>query len=328
MTATGAGATQTYDANGNLIQKVEGGVTWTYVWNAENQLTRVLNGGSEVARYKYDPLGRRVERVAGGTTSLWAYEGGDLLRETIGASSTKYIHGPGIDEPLARDIAGTLTYLHPDGLGSITTTTSAAGAVVTSDSYDAFGTLSGGASGYAYTGREWDPDAGLYYYRARSYDPQVGRFISEDPIGFDGGNNFYAYVANNPVVLIDPYGLFPRNPRLSDMRAYLADPVAGEAKRQCYYKAEDMVRRVFGSDEDGTRGNAFKHCYWSCCISREVGPQRAEQQTTAHEQIPNNPGRDMYMDMSNNYQGASRASAFPEKGCKLICLEAPASCYK
>ena len=47
----------------------------------------------------------------------------------------------------------------------------------------------------------------LYYYRARWYDPQARRFISEDPIGLNGGINLYAYVGNNPVNRIDPWGL-------------------------------------------------------------------------------------------------------------------------
>ena len=45
------------------------------------------------------------------------------------------------------------------------------------------------------------------YYRARYYDPQIGRFISEDPITFGGGVNFYAYVRNNPIINVDPSGL-------------------------------------------------------------------------------------------------------------------------
>jgi RHS repeat-associated protein len=49
---------------------------------------------------------------------------------------------------------------------------------------------------------------GLYYMRARYYDSRVGRFISEDPIGFAGGDtNLYAYVQNDPVSLVDPEGL-------------------------------------------------------------------------------------------------------------------------
>nr|NJM04296.1 RHS repeat-associated core domain-containing protein [Desulfobacula sp.] len=51
-------------------------------------------------------------------------------------------------------------------------------------------------------------DNGWYYMRARYYDPAVGRFISEDPLGFDGGDlNLYAYAGNNPVMMIDPWGL-------------------------------------------------------------------------------------------------------------------------
>jgi RHS repeat-associated protein len=56
---------------------------------------------------------------------------------------------------------------------------------------------------------------GLYYMRARYYDPEVGRFISEDPLGFDGGGvNLYVYGGNNPVLMVDPSGLdyFLANP--------------------------------------------------------------------------------------------------------------------
>ena len=55
--------------------------------------------------------------------------------------------------------------------------------------------------------RESDPETGLYYYRARYYDPAPGRFLNEDPVGFDAGPNFYRYVSNNPVNEVDPSGL-------------------------------------------------------------------------------------------------------------------------
>ena len=66
VTASGTGATYTYDSNGNLNTKTEGTDTWAYEWNAENQLTRVTKNSVEQARFSYDPLGRRVEKVAGG----------------------------------------------------------------------------------------------------------------------------------------------------------------------------------------------------------------------------------------------------------------------
>ena len=60
---------------------------------------------------------------------------------------------------------------------------------------------------YGYTGREHDRETGLRYYRARYYDGEVGAFLSKDPLGFEGGINLYSYVGNDPINLIDPYGL-------------------------------------------------------------------------------------------------------------------------
>jgi RHS repeat-associated protein len=160
-------------------------------------------------RQVYDPLGRRVEKVAGGVTTSYTYDGVNILREITGATTPKYVQGPGIDELLAQeDGAGVLSYFHADGLGSIVKTTNSAGAVTASRRYDAFGNLElATTNGYAFTGREWDSETGLYYYRARYYDPKIGRFLSEDPIGFEAGVNFYSYVQNGPVNLTDPFGL-------------------------------------------------------------------------------------------------------------------------
>jgi hypothetical protein len=47
------------------------------------------------------------------------------------------------------------------------------------------------------------------YYRARLHDPRLQRFITEDPIGFEGGVNLYSYVGNSPVMVTDPLGLKP-----------------------------------------------------------------------------------------------------------------------
>jgi RHS repeat-associated protein len=63
-----------------------------------------------------------------------------------------------------------------------------------------------------YTQREND-QTGLYFYRARYYDPVLKRFISEDPIGLEGGVNLYAYVDENPINFGDPLGLQRSGPR-------------------------------------------------------------------------------------------------------------------
>jgi RHS repeat-associated protein len=78
--------------------------------------------------------------------------------------------------------------------------------------YDSFGNVileTDAAAGdrYKFTSRELDAETGLYYYRARYYDATIGRFTSEDPLGFGAGDtNLYRYVVNSPLNFTDPTG--------------------------------------------------------------------------------------------------------------------------
>jgi len=97
-----------------------------------------------------------------------------------------------------------------DALGSTIALTDADGTTQTQYSYDPYGSTStsGAAStnSYEFTRREFDV-AGLYYYRARYYSPVMGRFISEDPLGFPGsGPNLYQYTGDSPTNATDPTG--------------------------------------------------------------------------------------------------------------------------
>lgn len=172
-------------------------------------MKKVLKNAATIATFAYDPLGRRVEKVAGGTTTTFTYDAEDILREIAGATTTYYVHGPGIDEPLAKEVSGSSTYYHAEGLGSVLKVTNASGSVTHEYRYDAYGKIEAGSTqaGYSFTGREWDPESGLFYYRARYFDPAMGRFISEDPIGIAAGANFYSYALSNPVDFTDPFGL-------------------------------------------------------------------------------------------------------------------------
>ena len=90
--------------------------------------------------------------------------------------------------------SGATSYYQADGVGSITALSNAAGTLSQTYTYDSFGKLtafSGSLTNpFRYTARDFDSETNLYYYRARYYDSGVGRFISEDPLGFGQGVNF------------------------------------------------------------------------------------------------------------------------------------------
>jgi RHS repeat-associated protein len=197
------GTSLSYDSNGNLTN--DG--TRSYTWDARNRLVSVSGPGG--GGYQYDAVGRRSLNPSG---TSFVYDGFMPLAEMSGVSAgAQYLPGPWLDSTFARmDGSGTQTYL-TDALGSVVALTDGTGAIQTQYSYGPYGNTA--ANGVAstnplqYAGREADP-TGLYYYRARYYDPQIGRFISEDPIGFVGGSNFYAYALDNPMNYRDPSGEF------------------------------------------------------------------------------------------------------------------------
>jgi RHS repeat-associated protein len=209
---TFGGTALTYDLNGNLTKATDPFGAATYTWDARNRL-KAITAPSLAASFAYDALGRRTTKTLNGVSTSFVYDGANPVQEKAGASVTANILlGLGIDEYFTRtDSTGTRTIL-PDALGSSVALTDSTGTLQTQYTYEPFGntSLAGAASGnpLQYTGREND-GTGLYYYRARYYSPKLQRFISEDPIGFAGGDvNLYAYVGNGPMNYIDPLGLF------------------------------------------------------------------------------------------------------------------------
>ena len=165
-----AGATFSYDLNGNLTS--DG--TTSYTWNARNQLAGLSGGVS--ASFQYDSVGRRRGKTISGTTTNYLYDGLNLVQELTsgGTPTANLLTGLGIDETLTRaDGSGTTTLL-TDALGSTLALTDNSGSVQTSYTLEPFGatTVSGAASTNAaqFTGREND--------RARYYDPRLQRSVA------------------------------------------------------------------------------------------------------------------------------------------------------
>lgn len=233
-----------HDADGHLTKLCEGtsatksatdctssgtgATTLTLAWNAlDHLLTATRTGANAVAEsYAYDDSGRRLRKTSAGVTTHYGYDGDDIHAEwatnLTGMPSAVYAHGVGADEPLLRLTGSTnspaatqMAYLQ-DGLGSVIATVNGAGALVSSQRFDAWGNkgaTTGTTPTYGFTGRE--PDAtGLTYFRARYYHAGIGRFLSRDPAGMADAVSPYAYVRNNPVNLIDPTGWLASDPVL------------------------------------------------------------------------------------------------------------------
>jgi len=215
-------ANYTFDSDGNLTSKSEGTAKWYYSYDRENRLMNAAKFGglmpraNESVNYQYDALGRRVVRQDKKTgRTEFTHDGMDVIQDRFekndgSISTTNYINGIGIDDKLKVTSGTTSRYFLTDHLGSTVGMADANGNITESASYDSFGrTISSNlTTRYQYTGREADEKTGLMYYRARFYDPQIGRFTSEDPIGFEGGDiNLYGYVSNDPQSFTDPRGL-------------------------------------------------------------------------------------------------------------------------
>ncbi len=236
LTATSNGS-YAYDANGNTLSDPSGK---QYTWDFENRLTQAIVPGVGTVTFRYDPFGRRIQKSGPSGTTNYLYDGmntdASLIEEVDNSGNilARYTQSPEVDQPLAELRSGTTSYYQQDALNSVTSLSNGTGAIANTYTYDAFGKLSGSTGAlinpFQYTGRDYDSESSLHYYRARYYDQSVGRFIGEDPVGFNGGANFYRYVLNNPVKWTDAMGLSSRDVQRIEAachkctKRYLTDP--------------------------------------------------------------------------------------------------------
>ncbi len=224
-----------YDEWGNLVSRRSGLSQQNYVYDAENRLIQASGDGPEgrfIARYSYDAAGRRIcKRVTtqqGGSEIRFLWQGYRLLQEQQDNGQRRtYIYDPTETySPLARidhtetGSTGEIYWFSTDLNSAPLEVTDESGCLRWSGQYGSFGAIRRQAegayriSGYRtlqhqplrYAGQYADSETGLHYNLNRYYDPDCGRFISQDPIGLNGGLNLYAY-APNPLGWIDPLGL-------------------------------------------------------------------------------------------------------------------------
>src|SRR6266849_4582308 len=212
--------TYTYDSEGNMTEKTKSSnktnaETWYFAYDNRNHLTSAkreqTDGGTLLmqATYVYDALANRLEKdvwtsTGGLTVTRFAYDGGNVWADLNGSNQLQMrrLYLDTVDSVFARiSSGGTAAWYLPDRLGSIRDITDNTGTVIDHLDYDGYGiateTQSANGDRYKWTGREFDSETGLQYNRARYYGSGVGRWTTQDPIGFQGGDsNLYRYVRN------------------------------------------------------------------------------------------------------------------------------------
>jgi len=211
-----------YDANGNMTQRVQGGVTTTVVWNYDNKPATITQGSTSVS-FIYDGNGQRVKKQSSVSGITFYY--GELYEVRNGVEVLHLFAGNRRVASI-RLTDGKNQFYHPNHLGSASFITDSNGDPKEQIEYHPFGTYRdvGSLTGtydydpnfpdvnYTFTDQEDDDELGFYNYGARLYDPVLGRFISPDRLVPDPGDpqalNRYTYCLNNPLIYTDPSGEF------------------------------------------------------------------------------------------------------------------------
>jgi RHS repeat-associated protein len=200
-----------------ITAKTSSGTT-TYTYDYQNQLTNVEANGVMVATYTHNALGQRIG-IKDNDTQTWTVYNGNSADanpyadfSSSGSLQTRYLDGLAVDQIYGQtSSSGNTEWYLTDQLGSVVAIASTS-AVLDQFTYDPFGNIvtqtnATDAVRFSFAGMEYDSVTGLYYDHARYYDAAIGRFTSQNPMGFAAGDtNLYRYVGNDPVNLTDPSG--------------------------------------------------------------------------------------------------------------------------
>jgi len=252
VTTTGTQKTFEYDANGNLRYEKQpnGTVIREYRWDQQNRLVRAIIGTHESV-YSYDGESHRVEIKelensvqTKDETFVWCGE--RICQKRSGSTVERNYFNEGFED-------GTNDYFYTrDHLGSTREVVASNGTSIASTlSFDPWGKLTETGtvvSDFGFTGQYLHRATGLGLTWHRAYDTALGRWLTRDPMGFNGGLNLYAYVGDEPVRRIDPDGLFPISPSVP--------PPFPACKMECdveYLQAIEGCREDIDLDSDGDR---------------------------------------------------------------------------
>ena len=215
-----------YDSRGNVTDN--GPHTFTYDW--ANQPTSL--GGATAGSFVYDGNLKRVKQTIDGKTIYSVYGlAGDLQYRDNITDNEQTSYGRAAGRTIVRFKGSTPHLMYNDHLGSPVAAETTSGSLVFREDYTPFGEKRQDPSQLhndeGFTGHVTDTETGLTYMQARYYDPVIGRFLSNDPVGFTPAvpqmHNRYAYTLNDPINFIDPGGRDAVRVRFADQKIGIPD---------------------------------------------------------------------------------------------------------
>jgi RHS repeat-associated protein len=216
-----------YDVNGNLTRTQSGLSFRQYSYDYRNRLVQSFDSlTGQTTTYRYDCLGRRLERVTAGSATRFYYnDWREIEVQNIAhATFATNVWGHGLDELLNVLLTGQHFYFVQDDLNNVTAATISPGTVVERYAYGDYGkpTFMNGSGSvisntsignpHLFAGRRFDTPTAFYYIRMRYLDPRAGRYITRDPASawHDAAplalGNGYVYAGGNPVSFFEPMG--------------------------------------------------------------------------------------------------------------------------
>ncbi|MDD0808731.1 RHS domain-containing protein [Curvibacter sp. RS43] len=171
-------------------------------------------------------------------------------------------------------------------------------------------------------GQQRDQETGLFYTRYRYYVPQVGRYVTQDPVGLVGGPNKYSYVVGNPTRFSDPKGLDFQEAIIGLGRVSPAGVPQAYRIQQDAYEFGQTMHKSFGGIHNGP-ADALRHCYWMCRMSKAFGANIArvigiEHKNTGDRASPPQVAGERAMDLANNEAGLTCSTQ--QGSCSDSCI--------
>ena len=274
----------------HVVRDAGRGVERRYAYDAEDRLTSCRVGEVEVT-FRYDALGRRVEKVTPEGPTQFIWDGERLAAEiSPGGTVRVYVYADGMGltpfafidyDTLASDpTGGRRYYIYSNQIACPVRVENDAGRTVWSADVDAYGRASIGRNSQIELNLRWpghyfDAETGLHYNRFRYYSPELGRYIQVDPRDVEGGINVYAY-PSRPLDTVDVDGLKPC-PKKAMVEPDEDDPAYQRAKKRADEIAEEMraavAREIQRARKKGENAQALENTTCAAMVVKRKNGQ-------------------------------------------------------